>query len=338
MHVTHWGAEVTAEGGPRHRDERHVQLGKHWDCQEKEQCHYCLVSAEMAKSRYEYVKDFEHHSVLLPSTWVVVRVDGKGFTKFTTEHCFTKPNDLRGLSLMTHCAAIVCKSVPGLVLAYGQSDEYSFVLHKDSQLYSRRTEKIVSTVAAQFAAAFVFYWSHYFHSVTLLRPPSFDARAVMYPSEEILLDYLRWRQTDCHINNLYNTCFWNLVSSGLTETEAHSKLKGTTSAEKNELLFSGFGVNYNEEPEVFRKGTTLVRPDWAPMHADLFQRQFYEDHHVFDSRMSTELPETKPFHRFTEQRKPALKDSHPGLPERDLMKLLSSEWKELSPEAKAAYS
>eukprot|EP00173_Palmaria_palmata_P001034 Plantae.Rhodophyta-Palmaria_palmata.ctg15433.p1 GENE.Plantae.Rhodophyta-Palmaria_palmata.ctg15433~~Plantae.Rhodophyta-Palmaria_palmata.ctg15433.p1 ORF type:complete len:166 (+),score=26.19 Plantae.Rhodophyta-Palmaria_palmata.ctg15433:58-498(+) len=33
---------------------------------------------------------------------------------------------------------------------------------------------------------------------------------------------------------------------------------GTSAAEKNELLFAG-GVNYNEEPVIFRKGSVMVR-------------------------------------------------------------------------------
>lgn len=36
-------------------------------------------------------------------------------------------------------------------------------------------------------------------------------------------------------------------------------LKGTMSGDKNELLFSRFGINYNDTPRRFRKGTTLYR-------------------------------------------------------------------------------
>lgn len=32
------------------------------------------------------------------------------------------------------------------------------------------------------------------------------------------------------------------------------------SGDKNEILFSQFGINYNNEPELFRKGTVLVAP------------------------------------------------------------------------------
>jgi tRNAHis guanylyltransferase len=35
--------------------------------------------ARMAKSRYEYVKFFEKDDSLLQNTWIVVRIDGRGF-------------------------------------------------------------------------------------------------------------------------------------------------------------------------------------------------------------------------------------------------------------------
>ena len=37
------------------------------------------------------------------------------------------------------------------------------------------------------------------------------------------------------------------------------RLKGTLAKEKNEILFSEFDINYNKEPEQFRKGTTMVK-------------------------------------------------------------------------------
>jgi tRNA(His) 5'-end guanylyltransferase len=63
-----------------------------------------------------------------------------------------------------------------------------------------------------------------------------------------------------HINNLYNTTFWALVQQGgMAPREAEQKLSGTYSADKNEILFKEFGINYNNEPECFKKGTVLYR-------------------------------------------------------------------------------
>lgn len=54
----------------------------------------------MANSRFQYVKKFELSDALLPDTYLIARLDGHRFTKFTKEHGFTKPNDERGLLLM----------------------------------------------------------------------------------------------------------------------------------------------------------------------------------------------------------------------------------------------
>ena len=43
--------------------------------------------------------------------------------------------------------------------------------------------------------------------------------------------------------------------------QAGSDTQGTDSKDKNELLFSTFGINYNNIPPMFRKGSTLVRLD-----------------------------------------------------------------------------
>lgn len=91
-------------------------------------------------------------------------------------------------------------------------------------------------------------------------PPTFDGRIIMYPTDEDIRTYLSWRQADCHINNLYNTCFWSLVSiNKLNEREATEKLKFTDSSYKNELLFKEFGINYNNISPQFRKGTTIYK-------------------------------------------------------------------------------
>lgn len=51
----------------------------------------------MANSRYEYVKQYELPNALLPSTYIVVRIDGKGFHKFSEFYKFEKPNDKKVL-------------------------------------------------------------------------------------------------------------------------------------------------------------------------------------------------------------------------------------------------
>lgn len=81
----------------------------------------------MANSKFEYVKNFERDDGLLPGCWIVVRVDGRGFHRFSNKHGFAKPNDLRAIKLMNKAAEGVLRDVQDIVLGYGVSDEFRCV-------------------------------------------------------------------------------------------------------------------------------------------------------------------------------------------------------------------
>lgn len=193
---------------------------------------------------------------------------------------------------MNAAAQHVLNILSDIIISYGHSDEYSFVFHKSCTLWERRAAKIASTVVSTFTAAYIHLWPQCFSSPALegtyiystsdsgsktdseahhesigrSQPldmaylPTFDARCISYPSNTNIRDYLSWRQADCHINNLYNTTFWVLVlKGGMSNTDAENFLKGTLSSDKNEILWSKFGINYNNEPEIFKKGTIVLR-------------------------------------------------------------------------------
>lgn len=171
----------------------------------------------MANSKYEYVRHFELADHMLPSTWLVVRIDGRGFHRFSQTHNFAKPNDRRAIDLMNRCAIEVMKDIKDIILAYGQSDEYSFIIPKTSNLYSRRSRlvssekligyviltflssKISSTIVSLFASNYVMHWAEYFGQDKLQYAPCFDSRTVCYPNDKVLRDYLSWRQADCNV-------------------------------------------------------------------------------------------------------------------------------------------
>lgn len=193
---------------------------------------------------------------------------------------------------MNYAAVKVMQEFHEIVLAFGQSDEYSFVFHRSATVYNRRASKILTCLNSLFTSSYVFHWSTWFPEKRLLYPPSFDSRIVLYPSDENLRDYLSWRQADTHINNQYNTVFWKLVlEGGRTNQEAEAELCGTFSSDKNEILFTSFGVNYNNLPQQYRKGTILVRKNVAvqsldnkrcqlivPLFTDLIGDQFWTEH------------------------------------------------------------
>ncbi|KAJ1301265.1 hypothetical protein OPQ81_003672 [Rhizoctonia solani] len=214
----------------------------------------------MANTRFQYVRSFELPDPLLPNTHLVLRIDGHAFHKFSDAHGFRKPNDERALQLMDKAAQTVMEEYPDIVLGFGESDEFSFLFKKSTKLYNRRQSKIVSMLTSLFTSAYVFNWDTYFPDTKLKYPPYFDGRVVIYPGKQEIRDYFSWRQADTHINNLYNTTFWALVhQGGMTAREAETRLKGTLSKDKHEILFSSYNINYNSLPERFKKGSVLVR-------------------------------------------------------------------------------
>ncbi|XP_320758.5 probable tRNA(His) guanylyltransferase [Anopheles gambiae] len=261
-----------------------------------------LHSSTMALSRFEYVKQFEQEEKLLPNSWIVVRIDGKGFHRFCNVHSFSKPNDLDALQLMNLAGMTVLQEFNEIAIGYGQSDEYSFVFRREASVYQRRRDKLVSYVASLFTSAYMFHWKRIFdgRSIAMRYPPSFDARAVLYPTDENLRDYLSWRQADVHVNNLYNTTFWNLVASGLSNSDAEKRLQGTLASDKNEILFSQFGINYNNEPVIYRKGTILLPKSVVssegkkqrlivPIFEDLISDAFWAKHpEILDKKAKTD--------------------------------------------------
>ncbi|XP_003370783.1 putative histone deacetylase family protein [Trichinella spiralis] len=191
-------------------------------------------------------------------------------------------NHAPGLKLMYAAAKTVMNNYKDIRIAYGHSDEFSFVFWKRTDLWNRRLQKFVSTITSLFTSNYIFQWNFHFNdNRPLIWAPCFDGRVVLYPTDENLTDYLKWRQADCHINNLYNTVFWKLVNEGqLKPAEAEKRLCGSTAADKNEILFSQFNTNYNNEPDIFRKGTVLYRnvdgETVNTFHGSIIDDQFWQ--------------------------------------------------------------
>lgn len=196
---------------------------------------------------------------------------------------------------MNLAAHHVMDNFKDIVLAYGQSDEFSFILPPRSNLMDRSMDSISSAFTSAFTSAFVYYWHEYFATnrklfkadplcCPLKQIPTFDSRCVIYPTTQSIEDYLRWRQADCHINNLYNTTFYALTGeysryipfdfkryelkqldesqvSGefYTHQVATKRLSKTVSQDKKNILLNDYKIVYDDELEQFRRGSVLMR-------------------------------------------------------------------------------
>ena len=203
------------------------------------------MSTEDFEARMK-AREYFHSLRLVPGTWTILRVDGRGFSRFTETH-FEKPFDSKFHAWMVESTRLLMENLGGSY-AYTESDEASILFRPEWGLFDREVEKIVSVSAGLMSAAFTKASGLLAH---------FDSRIWVGSSVGDVIDYFRWRQSDAARCALNGWCYWTLRKSGLSENEATRQLERTTPGDKNELLFR-HGINFNEVPLWQRRGVGLT--------------------------------------------------------------------------------
>ncbi len=193
-----------------------------------------------------------HDHCVLPGLHIVVRLDGRSFTRLTKEvHAFETPFDVRVRDLMVHTTKHLMECGFRVLYGFTESDEISLLLHRDEDLFHRKLRKLQSILAGEASAAF---------SLALGAHGVFDARVSQLPDAARVRDYFRWRQEDAHRNALNAHCYWALRREGRSVAEATSVPLGMATADKHELLFR-HGVNYNDVPAWQKRGVGVYATD-----------------------------------------------------------------------------
>jgi tRNA(His) 5'-end guanylyltransferase len=181
--------------------------------------------------------------------YFVIRIDGRGFHKFAAglERPYCRPL----ADALDQAALCLCQEMIGCRFAFGQSDEYSFLLtdfeKEDSALwFDGNVQKIVSVSASLFTAAF----AKAFPSPKLA---AFDSRVMVIPRRAEVEKYFLWRQLDASANSL------NMLASA---HYSHAELLGKSTAEKHEMLHAK-GLNWAKQPADFKRGRVARRPEPA---------------------------------------------------------------------------
>ncbi len=176
--------------------------------------------------------------------WAIVRVDGRGFSRFTQQH-FAKPFDVKFYDLMAQTARALMQEWDGIA-AYFESDEISLLLPRGFTHFGRGWEKLVSLCAATASAHF----SRASGEIAL-----FDARLWVGSDVAGVADYFRWRQSDAARCALNGWCYWTLRAENQSARAATRALDGLTQQAKENLLRER-GIIWNELPNWQRRGAS----------------------------------------------------------------------------------
>jgi tRNA(His) 5'-end guanylyltransferase len=185
---------------------------------------------------------------VLPGVFVVVRLDGRNFTRLTKELVkFESPYDVVFRDYMIEVVKHLMECGFRVIYGYNQSDEISLLFHPLENTFQRKVRKINSILAGEASGKF---------SLLINRVVSFDSRICQFTSLETVVDYFRWRNEDSNRNALNSHCYWMLRKNGESERKAAKVLERLSEAEKNELLFQ-YGINFNDLPKWQKRGVGL---------------------------------------------------------------------------------
>lgn len=161
------------------------------------------------------------------------------------EH-FERPFDERFSGYMVEAARTLLEEFQG-VYAYTESDEISVLFPPNWSLFDRELEKLLSLSAATVSATF---------SLACRQRATFDSRVWVGVTEQDVVDYFRWRQSDAGRCALNAWAYWTLRHEGKSVGEATAALDSKMPADKHELLFQR-GINFTELPLWQRRGIGL---------------------------------------------------------------------------------
>lgn len=171
---------------------------------------------------------------------VIVRIDGRGFSKFTKG--MDRPYDVRMSRAMIETTKYLVDESHAKV-GYTQSDEISLVYYKAEGeiFFASKLQKMVSVLASMAAAKFARVCPDGYEH----RLPHFDARAFSVPSKNEATNAILWRVLDARKNAISMTAQAHFSHRELQEKSQKDMLR----------MLDAIGVEFHRMPAFFRNGT-----------------------------------------------------------------------------------
>jgi tRNA(His) guanylyltransferase len=181
---------------------------------------------------------------------LLARLDGRAFHTFTRD--LKRPYEHGMSTAMIETARYLVQEMIALV-GYTQSDEITLAWFEPSQsatsyVFEGRFQKLASVLAGMASARFCqLVREHLPHKAG--ETPHFDCRVWQVPTLDDAADVFVWREDDATKNS---------ISMAANAHYSDAELDGKGSNVKQEMLWQK-GVNWNDFPAFFKRGTYLQR-------------------------------------------------------------------------------
>jgi len=205
------------------------------------------MTLEERMKKYEMCNKY-HYTLRVP---VIVRVDGKGFSKYTKN--FKKPFSDEITQSMISSTRTLFKEMQGCKLAYTHSDEASFLLTDWDSLEFQpwvdyNINKVLSLSASIFTAQFNRVINGFSMDYGMYPTAKFDARGFNIPKEDIA-NYFLWRCNNCVNNSITNYARYFF---------SHKELMSKSKNEILQMLFNANDIDSWESLKDVNKNGTII--------------------------------------------------------------------------------
>ena len=175
---------------------------------------------------------------VIPHIPIIARIDGKCFHNYTKS--FERPFD-SGLKLNFQLASLLFKKEFHYDLAYGQSDEVSFLFYHPNLRTQEDFEGKLFKLCSIMASAFTANFNMISESENLAY---FDCRVFQLPVTEVT-NYFKKKKKDSVRNSI------QMVGQSKF---SHKELNGKSCNNIQEMLFSKYQINWNDYPIQDKRG------------------------------------------------------------------------------------
>ena len=208
--------------------------------------------------RMKMYEDIEAKRILIPNLPICIRVDGRGFSKYTKE--MNHPFDKNFTDSMIETMKFLIEETDAII-GYTQSDEISLILTDlRAPFFKGRVSKLTSIIASMATAKF----NELIHKYYPQKPLAFfDCRAWTVPNRDEAANTLLWRYLDCIKNSI------SMAAHGLY---SQKELDNKNSKEKIQMLLDK-GIEWEKYPSCFIYGTfarkEVVQYKYSPEEIEL---------------------------------------------------------------------
>lgn len=204
------------------------------------------------------LKEYEQFSQLkiVPDIPIIIRIDGRSFSKYTKQLSLKKPFDKRLRDIFIEVSKDVLKEFHTKYI-YTFSDEINILLEEIP--FNGRVEKIDSVICSYISSSFM---KHLFLNknqfdvdVTKLKPASFDSRIIITSNH--VKDYFKWRQDESWRNCL-NSYAQYILNKNHNPNETADLLYKLNKVDIHELLFK-HDINIAHIPTWQKRGVAIYK-------------------------------------------------------------------------------